>query len=300
MKTNAKRTAFIIGMFAIVANFAISANAGEKADWYFSNATDNWALTESCQFETTEEDGVFVLPSFNLSGNVQYTVTNADWSEFYGWTDGGSVTETGVAYPLGTQATNGWCGLSAATYDITFDRNAKTIKFDLSESQGEINEGNVWYLTGTFNAWALDDNVLFVQDETDKSLFVLDKIEIPESAYTDGYWNFEIVTPGWSIQYVSTEDISQTGTAYQFVTRTESETAWSSLAAGTYKFIWNTGSHMLTIEKANTSGITDIASDIEGAEVEYYTISGIKVASKDLTKGIYIKKCGNQVNKIIL
>lgn len=300
MKTNAKRTAFIIGMFAIVANFAISANAGEKADWYFSNATDNWVLAESCQFQTTDEDDVFVLPSFNLSGNVNYTITNAAWSEYYGWTDGGSVTEAGVAYPLGAQATNGWCGLPAATYDITFDRNAKTIKFDLSENQGEINEGNVWYLTGTFNNWALDDNVKFVQDESDQSVFVLDNIEIPESAYTDGYWNFEIVTSGWSIQYVSAEDVALTGTAYEFVKRAESETAWSSLATGKYKFIWNTGSHTLSIEKANTSGISDIVSDIEEAEAEYYTISGVKVALKDLSKGIYIRKCGNKVKKVIL
>lgn len=278
--------------------FPFTQASAAEADWYFSTEGASWALSTDCQFQTTDQSDVFLLPSFNLSGNMAYKITNAAWTEYYGWADGGSVTDTGVAYPLGDMASgNGWCALNAGTYDITFDRSAKTVMFKLSENQEEIDEGNNWYLTGTFNNWGLE--LKFEQDKENNNRFTLGNIQITESAITDDYWNFEIVSEGWAVQYIYTEDVSVLDKEYAFIKRYDDLVAYSSLPAGVYKFTWDKKAHTLKIEKDMTSGTASIDVDFNEAEVEYYTISGTRVASKNLSKGVYIKRCGNKVRKII-
>lgn len=273
-------------------------SASEMADWYFSNAGNSWALTPECQFQSTDQNDVFILPSFSLSGSMAYKITNSAWSEYYGWADNGSITETGIAYPLGAMSDgNGWFALDAGTYDITFDRGAKTITFRLSENQDEVDEGNNWYLTGTFNNWSLE--LKFEQDTDNENLFILEDVRITDAAISDGYWNFEVSSEGWGAQYIFTDDFSTLGIDYTFVKRYDDLVAYSSLPADTYRFTWNKKAHTLKIEKDMASGIADITADIDEAEAEYYTISGAKTASKNLSKGIYIKKYGNKVKKII-
>lgn len=288
-------------IFAFAASLlaAVQANASEPADWYLVTEAGNWGTTAECQFQTTEQENVYQLSSYSIPGNMAYKITDSAWSEYYGWADGGSITETGVAYPLGAMANgNGWCALAAGTYDITFNQSDKTITFVLSENQGEVVEGNIWYMTGTFNNWALD--VKFEQDSTDPTLFVLDNYTISESAITDGYWNFEIVTPSWAIEYICTEDVAQTDKEYSFVKRYDGLNSFSSLATGTYKFIWNTNNHTLKIETSTSSGVSDINVDSNFSATEYYNLSGTKVAEADLTPGIYIKKYGYKSEKIVI
>ena len=54
---------------------------------------------------------------------------------------------------------------------------------------------------------------------------------------------------------------------------------------------------------ANASGILDVISDSaagESAEKEYFTISGVKVASDNLAPGLYIVKEGNHASKVVI
>lgn len=275
------------------------ANA-EMADWYFSNDLGGWTLDETCQFQTTEQTDVFILPSFNLAGSTGYKITNAAWSEYYGWADGGSIAETGVAYPLGEmESGNGWCALPTGTYDITFDRAAKTIMFVLSENQQDIDEGNDWYLTGPFaaNNWTLDFK--FTQSTDDENLFTLEKFTVTEADIVEGYWNFVIVSEGWASQYCFLEDCAALGVEYNFISRYDDLTAFSSLPADVYNFTWNKKEHTLKIERNATDGIAFTEADLNETEAEYYSISGTKIVSNDMPKGIYIKKCGNKVEKVI-
>lgn len=48
------------------------------------------------------------------------------------------------------------------------------------------------------------------------------------------------------------------------------------------------------------TGVTDIAVDEEECEVEYYNLQGIRVASENITPGLYIKREGNKTSKILV
>lgn len=289
----------IIGLIVIVSG-AFSANAavGDAADWYFSAECNSWAVNESTQFKTTETDGVFILKDYTIAGSTGYKITNLAWSTYYGWADGGSVTETGVAYPLAENVTgNGWCGLTGGTYDITFNQTEQTIMFELSENQQEIDEGDIWYITGVFNNWALDASLQFVKSETDADVFKLDAFTLPESAVAEGWWSFVITTAGWAAQYVCAENVDNLNTEYEFVTRADNALAYSHLGAGEYVLEWNKKNHTLKIVQGDDSAIDDIVSD-SATDKEYYSISGIKVNASNLTPGIYVVKEGAKTYKV--
>lgn len=98
-----------------------------------------WSDTSSSggdvgQFQTTGIDGVYVLEGITTTeSGLKYCIHNSGWSTQYGWADGGSVNATGVEYPVAvaTGAT-GWLALPAGTYDVTFNANNLTVRFDNS------------------------------------------------------------------------------------------------------------------------------------------------------------------------
>ncbi len=283
-------------LIALAANCAYAAS-GEAADWYFTAENNSWKVDATTQFQATDAEGVYLLKGFNLAGNTAYKITNADWSVSYGWVDGGSVVETGVAYPVEKGASgNGWCGLDAGTYDITFNETASSIEFTLSDTQQEKEEGDIWYLTGTFNGWTLDTQ--FAASET-PGIFVIEKFTLPESATAEGYWDFVITTPAWAVQYICDENLDETDKEYAFVERHDNLAAYSHLPAGEYMATWDKTNHTLKIVKSETTGIEDIAVD-ESSNAEYYNINGVKVNADNLTSGIYIRKTADKTKKVYI
>ena len=105
------------------------------SDWYlyfWSNTTNSGG--DVGQFQTTGIDGKYVLEGITTTeSSLKFCIHNASWSTSYGWSkdNEGVVTETGKYIPLGiTSSASGWIGLEPGTYDITFDVNARTIRFD--------------------------------------------------------------------------------------------------------------------------------------------------------------------------
>lgn len=49
----------------------------------------------------------------------------------------------------------------------------------------------------------------------------------------------------------------------------------------------------------DTSGISDIGADVN-AKVEYFNLRGLRVDAADLVPGIYIRRQGSKVSKVIV
>lgn len=291
------RNVCVVLMMVIVANGAFAAS-GEPADWYFVADNNSWKVDATTQFQTTETEGVFILNDYNLAGNTAYKITTADWSSSYGWADGGSISETSIAYPMEKgSAGNGWCALPAGTYDITFDSSASTIEFNLSDTQQEKEEGDIWYITGTFNSWVLDNQ--FAKSENPE-IFVIENLTLPESAVNEGYWDFIITTPGWEVQYICDDNVDELGKEYSFVLRHDNLATYSHLTAGNYQVEWNKGTHTIMFTKAGTTSIDTIDTDYADDSAEYFTIGGARVTSDNLTPGLYLKRSSGKTEKVYI
>lgn len=93
-----------IMFLAASALMALAANA-EKVDWYISADVSNWAIGETTQFETSDNENVYVLKNFvnTSAAGMAFQITNAALSDTYGWQE--TNAETGKAYTLSHPAT---------------------------------------------------------------------------------------------------------------------------------------------------------------------------------------------------
>ena len=93
------------------------------------------------QFQTTDVEGVFVLKAVQTAENrLKFCVRNGNWSTQYAYSQGeeGKVWLTGTDVSLGTsRSANGLIYLAAGTYDVTFNLNNKTIRFDIVDQEHE-------------------------------------------------------------------------------------------------------------------------------------------------------------------
>lgn len=251
---------FYLLLLAVICFGNYSAMA-DTVDWYFATSENSWATTEATQFQTTETANVYVLKSYTNAGSFNFQITNAAWSSTYGWYE--TISSADVEYTVGANNGNGWAELEAATYDVYFNETNATIKFVKSETQEEVDEGSNWYITGAFNSWALADDTKFSATD-DANVFVIDNFTIPESSITDGAWTFVITTAEWGAVYYYGETIATAGT-YNFIKRSESETAYCSISSGTYDLTWDKSNHTLTITEDGNSTTDSYVLEIGSA-----------------------------------
>lgn len=77
-----------------------------------------------------------------------------------------------------------------------------------------------------------------------------------------------------------------------------------AVAAGTYNVtlavsVYNSNLQLLPIEYVKTSAIGEIAAD-NAAAAEYFNLQGVGVDADNLTPGIYVRRQGNKVTKVIV
>ena len=120
---------------------AVAANSG----WYlyvWSDASNSGS--DVGQFVTTGNSGVYLLENYSITEQgLKYCIHNASWSAMYGWSAGneGVVTSTGVDVQLGsTTSASGWLSLSNGAYDVTFNENDLTIRFDVHKAGPSSNK----------------------------------------------------------------------------------------------------------------------------------------------------------------
>lgn len=125
--------------------FTASSSTSAKADWfiyYWDDAAN--AGGDLGQFVTTDQEGVFLLKDLSVTNadGVKFCIHNAAWTAIYGWnwvegTEGGSVTATATDVLLEVSTTaSAWLGLPVGNYDVTWNANALTVRFDGESATG--------------------------------------------------------------------------------------------------------------------------------------------------------------------
>ncbi len=111
-----------------------SAETGTPADWYLYVYSEAFSLNGDLgQFKTTETEGVFVIDECNITEKgINFCIHDSSWSAVYGWSDnGGAVSSTGTDCELGVSTTaSAWLDLAAGNYQVTWNSNDKTVRFD--------------------------------------------------------------------------------------------------------------------------------------------------------------------------
>ena len=54
------------------------------------------------------------------------------------------------------------------------------------------------------------------------------------------------------------------------------------------------------IELTLSNGVEDVSMDDANAPVEYFNLQGVKVGADNLTHGIYVRRQGRSVSKIVI
>lgn len=161
---------------------ALGANSGWSL-YVWSDASSSGS--DVGHFQTTGTSGVYTLTGYTISEQgLKFCIHDSSWSSMYGWQAGneGVVTSTGVAVQLGTTTgATGWLNLANGNYDVTFNQNELTIRFDVHQESASTakkvsilgdsystfegyltpSTNATWYTAGT-NPWH-DTDVLEVE-----------------------------------------------------------------------------------------------------------------------------------------
>lgn len=186
----------------------------------------------------------------------------------------------------------------SANYYVVCNLNDMTISVSKAEYQDNPIRFNALFMVGnaTEGGWTPNDGTPLVWGgESDPYKFTWTgelkegefKIETNRYNYNawDGPWYFAGVDEDGNIDY---SKIVADGTG---------DRKWQIAEPGKYNIDIDLQKGSIAINKAGTGGIEGIADDNTEAPV-YYNLQGISVANP--SNGIFIKKVGNKVSKVIL
>ncbi len=262
MKKTFKHTLLLIVQVVILTLLAptssLASTLGQDAGWYLYVWSDTSnSGSDIGQFVTTNTENVFELNGITTTETgLKYCIHNSIWGTQYGWSKGneGTVTATGVNVSLGpTSGATGWLGIEPGTYDVTFDANNFTIRFDVHYED----EGDNWYISGAFNNYGYGN--AFTLSGTNAYEYVIDGFTL-SSDDLDSYggFSFNIITPSWEKNYVCNSNISSLDYSYNFVLKNDGDDNWSNaycnaLTADTaYCLTWNKRNHTLMITESTS------------------------------------------------
>ena len=138
---------------------------------------------------------------------------------------------------------------------------ATQVQAFIDNENNQNDEGNYWYLSGTFNSWG--NTHQFMQSASDSNVFTLYNF-VPSASDLDEWSGFtmNIVTPQWAQNYVCNSTITTLGTPYGFVLKTDGDSNWNNAyctamtTGNAYNLSWNKQTHELTITESSGS-VTD-------------------------------------------
>ena len=142
---------------------AISCNATEWALYFYSESAD--LNGDAGIFNPTSTEGIYILEGVEVTASgIAFGIHDSSWAATYGWSDeGGAVTDIGTAYKLAvsTQA-NGWLAAHPGNYNVTWNENDNTIKFDVHCPKGYERVSVLGDSYSTMWGWMTpNDNVAF-------------------------------------------------------------------------------------------------------------------------------------------
>ena len=132
LKRRFMKKVFITLMLIVATVFLPTAMKAAESGWYLYFWSETYGLNgDAGQFIATDKNGVFILEGCEVPNKgLNFCVHNSDWSATYGWKDA-SVEKEGIAVGLASSTTaSGWMAIEPGTYDVTWDANNFTIRFD--------------------------------------------------------------------------------------------------------------------------------------------------------------------------
>lgn len=135
-----KKKLLFLMTLALIGWSNVWATAGDPVDWYMSTWSGELSTT-SAQFKKSAIENVYVIDDFEVraTNSLYYTINNNAWSTTYGY---GVVEETVINATVNATGSpvsmvvksaddaNGWLGIEAGHYKVTFNETASTIQFD--------------------------------------------------------------------------------------------------------------------------------------------------------------------------
>lgn len=266
------------------------------------------------KFVESTTSGVYILNAVNIADSeISFGVHNGGWSENYAVSTISSVgTDESIT---ASETADGTINIPTGTYNVTFDYNNKTLRFDAVD----------WYLTGAFNSWALADGMKFTKSATDANLYVLDNVTFDGTGFDDySGLNMNIVTTAWGERYAYSANLKADGSPYPLSLTTDESTYayWAAVTKNkTYKLTWNVGTKELTIEAIDDAEDWYIRGDFNSwgtdqkfvqstSDANVYILHDFTVSSTDvdsyngfkfqMTKGDYEEKyvCNSTISAV--
>ena len=157
-------------------------------------------------------------------------------------------------------------------------------------------EGSGWFFVYDGNGWATDETTEF--KTTDKAdVFVLSDYEVTADANKGGF-NYQVTNGDWTKMYgwcAEADGNDVVGSVYKLGSVGN---AWINCASGKYNITFNHADETILFEDADNAGIGNVAADSSAAE--YFTLAGLRVDNPSAAPGLYIKRQGEKVSKIII
>lgn len=157
-------------------------------------------------------------------------------------------------------------------------------------------EGADWYFVYDGNSWKTDESTQF-QTTADADVVVLNNYQLTPAAGKSGI-QFQVTNKGWSKYYGWSAEADGNDVVGSEFKMGGSGSAWVTCEAGKYDITFNSKKVTIKFTVAST-GVDNVTADGDAA-IEYYTIAGGKVQGDNVAPGLYIRKQGNQISKVII
>lgn len=183
----------------------------------------------------------------------------------------------------------------SANYVITV--NTATLKASFVKAAYQASEVKyaTLYIVGaiTTDAWMVNDQMPLTQTASDPCELTTGTVEAKAGSFkiATSLWGAR----DWNQAYFFFRDEAD---ADKMALNQDGDLQWNIDQDGKYIISVNTLTDAVSIKPATSTGITDTVAAPADITPEYYTLQGIRVANPQ-AGGIYIRRCGTSVAKVI-
>ena len=277
----------------------LSAVVANAQDVYLRGAHNGWGTGNEWKFAQNGTTWTLEVPAASITG--EFKIADANWGTI-NLGGGGTNIQLGKEVSLSQNGGNMKLGSKGDYSKLIFTVTNKT-KLVVTGSNDEVvvTYPEKVYLLGHIDgitAWAPNSAVTVAS--IGEGVYKAVDVTIANSG--DGYGYFAFAEnksanasdwDGLGTRYgaASEDALVEVGGEYKMVKGTNS---WK-LAVGMYDLTLDLVNSKLFVSESTTA-IDEVAAD--NAAVEYYNLQGVKVANPE--NGIFIKKQGNKVAKVVL
>ena len=248
---------------------------------------NNWEVDEAWKFTETSEN-VYELKDVKLQG--YFKIADAIWKDVNVGSSDGTKLKIGQA----NYAVNGG---DSKNFSLDGTYQCSSIKLDMTGNTpvvtitGEATTSGI-FVSSDVNQWCSGDNTAeWELADNGAGYYTIEK------NLQDSDFNIVINNKIYGIEGTETVTIDY-DESYILVENAQKIALQEETAAGAFEVtISDSGEVLLIVSEGEYSGVADITIN-ENKSVEYFTVQGVKVENPN--NGIFIKRQGNKVSKVIL